>query len=214
MGALHRLARAELAGGGAVLDVGCGGGAASVPLAPPATTVIGVDSSPGMLDAFAKAAERTGATHTEVLGEWPDVAGQAPAADVVVCRNVVYNVAPIVSFLTALTDHASRRVVVELTEFHPSVPLGPLWSRFWGLDRPEGPTATMFIEVLSDLGYPPAVERELRPSTKANTDPDEYVAFVRRRLCLDRSRDPEIAAALAAMPGQDETTAVVASWTS
>jgi 2-polyprenyl-3-methyl-5-hydroxy-6-metoxy-1,4-benzoquinol methylase len=213
-GALHRLARADLAGGGTVLDVGCGGGAASVPLVPPATALIGVDSSAGMLDTFAHAAEGKGVDHVEVLGQWPEIADRTPLADVVVCRNVVYNVAPIVTFVTALTGHASKRVVVELTEFHPSVPLRPLWKGFWGLDRPEGPTAEMFTEVLSDLGYQAVVERETRPSTKAVADPGEYVAFVRRRLCLDRSRDPDVADALAALPDQDETSAVVVSWTS
>src|SRR4051812_28598057 len=35
--------------GGSVLDVGCGAGAASLALVPPARRVIGVDSSPDML---------------------------------------------------------------------------------------------------------------------------------------------------------------------
>jgi hypothetical protein len=195
-----------------VIDIGCGSGAASVPLVPPATRLIGVDSSPEMLASFARAAEETGAPHTEVLGEWTEVAGELPSADVAVCRNVVYNVAPIVAFVTALTSHASRRVVVELTEFHPSVALAPLWKRFWGLERPDGPTAAMFANVLDDLGYEVVVEREIRPSVKAVADPEEYVAFVRRRLCLDRSEDSAVTSALAQLPDQDETTAVVMSW--
>jgi SAM-dependent methyltransferase len=212
LGSLHRVARAEIAGGGAVLDVGCGGGAASVPLVPPASELIGVDGSSGMLQAFAAAAERAGAAHSEVLGEWPEVAVRVPSADVVVCRNVVYNVAPIVQFVTALTEHATKRVVVELTEFHPSVALAPLWMKFWGLERPDGPTATMFADVLEEIGYLTDIEREVRPSVKATTDPHEYLAFVRRRLCLDQSREPEIAAALDQVPGPDETTVVVVSW--
>ncbi len=197
LGALHRLAREGLAGGGTVLDVGCGGGAASIPLAPPAVSLTGVDALPAMLSSFAAAAEAAGVAHDEVLGDWPAVAVTVPVAGVVVCRNVVYNVSEIVPFLEALSAHATHRVVVELTEVHPSVPLGPLWQRFWGLERPDGPNAADFADVLAELGYRPHVESELRPALKAASDDADFVAFVRRRLCLAPSRDPEIVAALA-----------------
>ncbi|HEX6392130.1 MAG TPA: methyltransferase domain-containing protein [Acidimicrobiales bacterium] len=213
-GALHRTAQAALEGHGSVLDVGCGGGAASVPLVPPATKLVGVDNLPEMLEKFAGAAESTGAAHTEILGIWPDVADQVPRCDVAVCRNVAYNVATIVPFLTALTGHASKRVVVELTASHPSVPLAPLWMRFWGLARPDGPTSGMFGEVLHEIGINADVVHETRPSVKGVMDAGEYVAFVRRRLCLDPSHDPEIAAELEELdvPFRDETTAAVFSW--
>lgn len=184
-------------GGGTVLDVGCGGGAASIPLAPLAVSLTGVDASPAMLSSFAAAAEAAGVAHDEVLGDWPAVAPTVPVADVVVCRNVVYNVSEIVPFLEALSAHAARRVVVELTEVHPSVPLAPLWQRFWGLERPGGPNAGDFAGVLAELGYRPHVESELHPALKAASDDADFVAFVRRRLCLAPSHDPEIVAALA-----------------
>ena len=217
-GALHELARAALEGGGRVLDVGCGGGAASVPLAPPATELVGVDSSPEMLAAFARAAGAAGVTHREVLGDWPGVAGKvvgdAGRLEVVVCRNVVYNVADVAGFLTALSASASRRVVVELTETHPSAPLAPLWMHFWGLSRPDGPTAGLFLEVIDGLGYRPQVVRRSRPAVKSGTDLDDHVAFVRRRLCLDRSRDPEVRAALAGagLSERDSVATVVVAW--
>ncbi len=214
VGALHRLAAAALPDGGTVLDVGCGGGAASMPLAGRAAHLTGVDRSPAMLASFARAAEQRGVGHTEVRGEWPAVAGDVPPADVVVCRNVAYNVPGVVELVTSLTDHATGQVVVELTEEHPSVTLAPLWMAFWGLERPRGPTAGDFAEVLDDLGYRPVVERETRPASKANASADQVVAFVRRRLCLDPSRDPEVAAALAGLhgPGQDVVTSVVFAW--
>lgn len=209
-GALHRVAFAALDAGGSVLDIGCGGGAASIPLVPPATSLTGVDSLADMLAAYAKRASRTGVPHSEVLGRWPDMAGQLGRSDVIVCRNVVYNVADIVPFVTELNRHAVRKVIVELAEHHPSVPLAPLWMRFWGLPRPGGPTAGLFGEVLCDLGIEPEVEREIRPSWKAQSDPQEHLAFVRRRLCLDPSRDRELAEAMG--DESDETTAVVLHW--
>jgi SAM-dependent methyltransferase len=193
-GALHRLAIDGLGSGLTVLDVGCGGGAASIPLAPRAGHLIGVDSSDAMLQSFASAAETAGVAHTEVLGRWPDVASDVPR--VAVCRNVVYNVADIGPFLTTLSNHVKHRVVVELTDLHPSVALAPLWQRFWGLRRPDGPSAGLFAEVVADLGYKAAVESELRPADKSASADTDYVTFVRRRLCLSSSYDPELAEAL------------------
>lgn len=211
-GALHRVALEALGEGGTVLDIGCGGGAASLPLFPPATKLIAVDSLPEMTEVFTRAADASGVPITVVLGRWPEIAAEIPSADVVVCRNVVYNVADIVPFVSALTEHSVRRAIIELTEAHPSVPLAPLWMRFWDLPRPEGPTADLFVEVLRDIGIEPTIEREVRPSMKSRIDPKEHLAFVRRRLCLDESHDDEIAAALGRDPHVEETTAVVVSW--
>lgn len=211
-GKLHEVAREALADGGTVLDVGCGGGAASIPLAPPASGLIGVDSSAPMLEAYRQAAAEAGVPHTEIEGGWPEAAALVGRADVVVCRNVAYNIAPIVPFVTALTDHANRRVVVELNETHPSVPLAPLWRRFWDLPRPDGPGAELFVQVLREAGIQPEVRMETRPSMLARTSREDHVAFVRRRLCLDASRDPEIAEALDETTERGDTTAVVVSW--
>src|SRR4051794_72499 len=93
---------------GSVLDVGCGGGAASVPAG--ADELLAVDESEAMLARYRAAA---GGTPVRVwLGRWPDVAGEVPPADVAVAANVVYNVPDIAGFLTELTAHARRRVVV------------------------------------------------------------------------------------------------------
>src|SRR5256885_596520 len=54
----NRKALEALHEGGAVLDVGCGAGAASLPLARRAGMLTGVDSSDGMLEAFRERAER------------------------------------------------------------------------------------------------------------------------------------------------------------
>jgi SAM-dependent methyltransferase len=210
-----RRAREAIPGGGTILDVGCGGGGAGLALVPPAGRVVGVDSSPAMLAAFAAEAARRGVDHAEVEGVWPDVAPGAGDADVVVCHHVVYNVAGIAAFVAALAGHARRRVVVELTDRHPTAPMTPLWRRFWGLDRPEGPTAELFVEVVAEAGFAPLAERHSRPALRAGAGPGdaEYVAFVRRRLCLDASRDPEVAAALAAAAdGAEDVTTVTVWW--
>ena len=109
-----------------LLDVGCGGGAASVPLAPPAATLVGVDEAAAMLAEFSASAGAAGASVRTYQGSRPDVAADVPVADVVVCAHVVYNVGGLVRFVTALTSHARHGVVLELNAEHPWVPLGPL----------------------------------------------------------------------------------------
>ncbi len=84
----------------------------------------------------------------------------------------------------------------------PSVVLAPLWQHFWNLPRPDGPSAALFLDFVADLGYEAVTESETRPVNRPTTGVD-YVAFVRRRLCLPESRDPEIAAALSRCPHGD-----------
>ncbi|MDE3078268.1 MAG: class I SAM-dependent methyltransferase, partial [Chloroflexota bacterium] len=104
---------------GSVLDVGCGAGAASLPLAPEAGRLIGVDLSAELLDAFRQRVLAAGKEVRTVQGAWPDVAEQTPKADVVICHHVFYNVPGLAAFARELTSHARRRVVVELTASHP-----------------------------------------------------------------------------------------------
>jgi len=185
--------------GGTVLDVGAGGGAASLPLAPPAGRVMAVDQNAELLAAFAARAAERGISHAEVEGRWPDVASSVRPADVVVCHHVLYNVPDLAAFATALTEHARRRVVVEITAVHPMVRLNPLWRHFHDLDRPEGPSADDAAAVLAEAGIEFRSERSARPPRRV-VDRQAWVAFNRRRLCLPPDREPEVAELLAGEP--------------
>ncbi|MHB1486694.1 MAG: class I SAM-dependent methyltransferase [Acidimicrobiales bacterium] len=182
--------------GGSVLDVGAGGGAASLPLVPPAGLLTAVDESQGMLDAFARAVAGSRVRHAEILGRWPDVAPDTPEADVVVCHHVLYNVADLAPFLVALDRHARDRVVVELTTRHPQSDLSPLWKTIHGIDRPTGPTAVDATEVAAALGYDVHVEGFEQASLWQEAPREEGIAFARRRLCVGPEHDTEIAAYL------------------
>ena len=193
----NREALRFLGGGGTVLDVGAGGGAASLPLAGAARRIVAVDESEGMTEAFLAATAEAGVEAAAVLGRWPDVAAKVDPADVVVCNDVLYNVQDLGPFALALTGHARRRVVAQITRAHPLAPMRPLWRRFHGLDRPRGPTADDAVAALALLGI--QVERQDWTTASAGSfeRQGDLVAFLRRRLCLPADRDPEIAEALA-----------------
>lgn len=194
-----------------VVDVGCGGGRAAFGLVPPATAVIGVDHQPGMLDVFAEEARRRGVEVTTVLGDWPPVAEHTPVGDVVVCHHVFYNVADLVPFVTALTDHARRRVVVELPWTHPLSSMSDAWKHFWDLDRPTSPTAADALDVVRATGVDARLER-CSTATAVSPVPveptDLEVEHTRIRLCLPASRDAEVRSFLTdrVAPGRDLAT--------
>ena len=190
--ASNRHALHALPEGGSTLDVGCGAGAASLPLAGKARTLIGVDVSTDMLQAFEERAKRSGAEVVAIRGRWPDAAPDSPVADVVVCHHVFYNAPDLTSFAAALTDHARRRVVVEVTPRHPQASLNDLWLQFHGLRRPEGPGVEDAVEVLRESGLDPAMELWQPKIRGGFADLRDLVAWIRRRLCLTADRDPEV----------------------
>ena len=192
----QRRAREVLPEGGSVLDVGSGAGAASLPLAPPAGRIDAVDRSEDLLAAFARIAGERGIAHGEIRGAWPDVADRAPAADVVVCDHVLYDVPDLTPFVEALGSHARRRVVVTISAHHPLAWTRDLWVRFHGIDRPAGPDAADALDVIRS-SFPDAIredeEREPSGGFPARAD---AIALARRRLCLGADRDDEVADAL------------------
>jgi SAM-dependent methyltransferase len=211
--ASFREARAALGAGGTMVDVGCGGGRSSLPLGSLVSHVTGVDESDVMLDQFMEAARVRGIPADTVQGRWPEVAPLVDTADVVVCHHVVYNVADIVRFVDALTQHARRRVVVELTARHPLSALNPLWKRFWGLERPTEPSADLFADIVRSMGIDPTVSSGVRaPRRSALVDRREMVAFVRQRLCLTEDRDDDIEEVLGNDPALSVDEFVTVAW--
>lgn len=193
--------REALAVPGSVLDVGAGAGAACLPLAPHITALTAVDTDEGLLGMLAQRAAAAGLAAELITGRWPDVAAQAPAADLVTCHNVVYNVPDLGPFLTELTRHARRRVVLELTAVHPLAALNPLWLRFHGLKRPTGPTASDVLRILAAMGVAARHTEWSRPAEADYHSMAELVEVTRRRLCLPPERATDVEAALRDLQG-------------
>ncbi len=195
--------------GGSVLDVGVGGGASSLGLVPKPGLIVGVDPLAGMLESFQASGHQAGVATRAVLGTWPQAAAEVEPADVVVCHHAIYRVSEIEDFVAALTARARSRVVLELSAQPPLSGLGPLWKAFHGVERLDWPVADEAEAVLVSMGL--AVEREdivLAPHAREVTP--QFVAFVRRRLCVGADRDPEIEEFLRGRKPQEQR--VVALW--
>jgi precorrin-6B methylase 2 len=198
IGATYQRAMSALPEPGAVLDVGAAAGATSLPLAAAGrvTHLTAVDGDSSLLDSLAERAARIGVSLDRVVGLWPDAAARTPVVDVVICGNVVYNVADLAPFIAALTDHARGVVVVETAVRHPLTELNSLWRRFHGIARPTGPDVDDLLAALDELGVHPEVTRWRRPPEAEHADFAELVDVTRRRLCLSPTAAPEVDRAL------------------
>lgn len=205
-----RVAREALPTGGVVLDVGVGAGAASLRLG--AECIIGVDPSAALLDAFRARAERLGITYTTIQGAWPDVAEQTPRADVAVCHHVIYNVGDLAAFAQALSEHATARVVLELTEVHPMTWLAPYWQALHGLAQPDRPTADDAVAVLEEIGLAVDQQRWVRRIQMIGETGDEQLHRIARRLCLGPHRHDELRRVLDATPPPREREVATIWW--
>ncbi|HEY7145033.1 MAG TPA: methyltransferase domain-containing protein [Streptosporangiaceae bacterium] len=183
---------------GSVLDVGAGAGAACLPLMPRCTQLTAVDTDAGMLAALADRAAALGRPARCEQGGWPDIAADVPPADVVTCHHVLYNVPVLAPFVAALSGHARRLVVTEMTASHPLVALNPLWLRFHGLRRPVSPTARDLLAILTAMGLRPGHQRWTRPGGRDYESFEQLTDVTRRRLCLPADRAADVASALVA----------------
>jgi len=197
--------------GGSVLDVGCGGGAATMALGDVVGSACGVDESAAMTELFLEVAAERGIDARAVIGRWPDVASSVPPSDIVVCHHVAYNVADLASFGLALDDavRPGGRVVMELTSSHPQTVNAPLWRHFWDVERPAGPTATDAAAVLREAGLAVALETGPAGALRREAPWDARVAGAARMLCLGPDRADEVAVQLEALPPRSSERAVI-----
>ncbi len=104
------VARLDLTGCETLLDVGCGPGTIALTVAPRLTHVVGIDFSPGMVDAFLEQARVRGVTNASALCRaWEEPWDDVPRCDVVVASRSS-QVADLEAALLKMHAHARRRV--------------------------------------------------------------------------------------------------------
>ena len=183
---------------GSLLDVGAGTGRASLWAAARGHPVSAVEPDPKMAAALREEAAAAGVEVRLIEGAWPEVAARAGHHDVALAAHVAYDVADLAPFLRALHGAARAGVVLEAGERHPWSGLAKYYRALHGLDRPEGPTADLLVEVVEEvLGLRPRVERWEGRGRLRFADLQEMVELYRRRLLVPVQRAGQVADLLA-----------------
>lgn len=179
--------------GGSLLDVGAGTGRLSLPVAATGHPLTAIEPDPAMAEGFRAEAAELGVEARLIEGRWPDAAAEAGDHDVVLCSNVVYDVAEVAPFVGALHRCARVAVVVELTPEHPWTHLAPYFRALHGLELPTGPTDALFADVVREIvGVEPASRRSTRRGVHVFADLQEILAYYGRRLRIPGERADEL----------------------
>ncbi len=156
------------------LDIGAGGGRFAVPLSSHVRSVIAVEPSPAMRDVLGEAIATQGRTNIEVVdARWPPAPGiEAPAGDVSLAANVLYDNLELEAFLGALEAHSRRLCVVICSDRAPSTPDPALWEALHGEPLCALPGLPELIAVLGALHrrYEVRTYGVSRPSAPADID--------------------------------------------
>lgn len=143
-----------------VLDVGCGEGSITVPLSRKVKKVIGIDSSPKMLEYLEKRAKDENANNIEtVLKPIEEIKySEIGDADVVVCSRSLNGIVPIEDVLTELNRIANKYVFI--TVFGPeNKKIEKDFDRELGIKTEDFPDYNYFFNILFNMGIYANVER-------------------------------------------------------
>jgi len=132
-------------------------GDSSLSLAEHASSITAVDVDAAALAIFRERLGHPCLPVTTIVGEWPAIADAVPPSDVVICHYALYATRDTAAFVRALTEHARRRVVVEIHYRHPRAWPNRLWRRL--RCQPNGPTANEVLAAVTALGLAPRTER-------------------------------------------------------
>ncbi len=143
-----------------VLDVGCGEGSITIPLAKKVKKVIGIDSSPKMLEYLEKRANANGINNIEhVLKPIEEITyNEIGSVDVVVCSRSLNGIIPIEEVLCELNKIANKYVFI--TIFGPeNKKIEKDFDKELGIKTEDFPDYNYFFNILFNMGIYANVER-------------------------------------------------------
>jgi len=143
-----------------VLDVGCGEGSVTIPLAKRVKKVIGLDSSPKMLEYLEKRASQNNVDNIEtVLKPIEKIScDEIGKVDVVVCSRSLNGIIPIEEVLFELNKIASKYVFI--TIFGPeNKKIEKDYDKELGIKTEDFPDYNYFFNILFNMGIYANVER-------------------------------------------------------
>ena len=143
-----------------VLDVGCGEGSVTIPIAKKVKKVIGVDSSPKMLEYLEKRASDNGIDNIEsILKPIEEISYEDIGdVDVVVCSRSLNGIIPIDEVLGELNKIANKYVFI--TIFGPeNKKIEKDFDRELGIKTEDFPDYNYFFNILFNMGIYANVER-------------------------------------------------------
>ncbi|MBR4447450.1 class I SAM-dependent methyltransferase [Methanobrevibacter sp.] len=143
-----------------VLDVGCGEGSVTIPIAKRVKKVIGIDSSPKMLEYLEKRAEDNKISNIEtILKPIEEIAyDDIGDVDVVVCSRSLNGIIPIEEVLSELNKIANKYVFI--TIFGPeNKKLEKDFDKRLGIQTEDFPDYDYFFNILFNMGIYANIER-------------------------------------------------------
>ena len=157
-----------------VLDVGCGAGRLTVPLAGICQSIIGIDSSPTMLNLLSNQVQDRQITNLRIdestWEEWPE-----ETVDVVLMSRLLYAIHPIEEFLEKAHRVASRGIIVMLSTAQPVAFFHPLREAAYGESRIEPTGANELRSVLESWGI--AIDVRASEPVPTRAFPDAHTAL-------------------------------------
>ena len=189
---------AALGSGKSVLDVGGGSGRYALPLATRADKVTVVERSSDSLDLLRSRAEEAGIANITIINEpWEDA--NAPMADMVLCSLVLHHVLEAAPFVGKLQQYATGRVVVLEMGETPGSMDRPFYERVYGLAPTPLPGLPKIMELLWAMDIFPDVEMIEPETVIVDTNRDEAVEQLRRRIAVQEgtAQDERLKAAAA-----------------
>lgn len=143
-----------------VLDVGCGEGSVTIPIAERVKKVIGVDSSPKMLEYLEKRAEYNNISNIEtILKPIEEITyDEIGDVDVVICSRSLNGIIPIEEVLSELDKIANKYVFI--TIFGPeNKKIEKDFDKELGIKTEDFPDYNYFFNILFNMGIYANVER-------------------------------------------------------